>query len=88
MRIAAASDEAIAARVKHFLYRVPEELYDYSRDPDALGNLVDDAKYAKEVAQYRRQLLGHLKATGDPLHADFEKFLSKKKQRRAERSEE
>ena len=38
MQAAAATDSAVAARVRHFVYRTREELYDYARDPDALHN--------------------------------------------------
>lgn len=76
MREAAATDAAIAARIEHFVHRTPEELYDYQRDPDALHNLVDDARYAETIARYRALLLGHMKEFADPQRAAFERFLS------------
>ena len=39
MREAAQTSSRIADRVNLFLYRVPEELYDFERDPDGLNNL-------------------------------------------------
>ncbi|MEO0477596.1 MAG: sulfatase, partial [Planctomycetota bacterium] len=36
MQQAAENDSSIAKRVRHYLYRAPEEYYDYDTDPDAL----------------------------------------------------
>jgi N-sulfoglucosamine sulfohydrolase len=77
MRAAAASDEKIAARVKHFLYRTPEELYDYSADPDARHNLAGDPKYAGQLAKYRKMMAAHMESTGDPNAAAFAKVAGK-----------
>jgi N-sulfoglucosamine sulfohydrolase len=63
---AAETNEKLAARVKHFLYRTPEELYDYENDPDALNNLAADPKYKQELARLRKTLYKHMQATGDP----------------------
>ena len=60
MREAASNDAAIAARVKHFVYRTREELYDYGSDPHALHNLADDGQHAERLATYRAVLLRHL----------------------------
>ncbi|HUG20572.1 MAG TPA: sulfatase [Planctomycetaceae bacterium] len=65
LRNAAQTDPEIAARVRHFLYRTPEEFYDYENDPDALHNLIDDPKYQDEIQSFRRQLREQMKATGD-----------------------
>jgi N-sulfoglucosamine sulfohydrolase len=67
MREAAKSDKEIAARVKLFLYRVPEELYDFEQDPDALHNLVDDPNYRADLTRMRKELLDWMKRTGDPI---------------------
>ena len=72
MIAAAKTDPKIAARVKHFLYRTPEELYDYENDPAALHNLIDDPKYREQVKKYRGQMRAHMKATGDPVLQAFE----------------
>lgn len=71
MREAAENDPAIAARVKHFLYRVPEELYDFAADPDAKRNLIGDARYRKEIAELKTRLRAHLERTSDPLKGRF-----------------
>ncbi|HSG70095.1 MAG TPA: sulfatase [Planctomycetaceae bacterium] len=65
MRNAARTDPEIAARVQHFLYRTPEEFYDYENDPSALRNLIDDPKYQTEIQSFRRQLREQMTATGD-----------------------
>jgi len=44
---------------------VPEELYDFSADPDALHNLIDDPAYAEVAADLRRTLADHLADSGD-----------------------
>lgn len=76
MQEAARTDAAIAARVRHFVYRTPEELYDYRRDPDGLHNLIDDPRYEETAARYRALLLDHMKASNDPQRAAFERFLA------------
>lgn len=67
MQEAARSDPKIAERVKLFLYRVPEEFYDFEADPDALHNLIGDPRYKPEVERLRKLLREHLARTGDPL---------------------
>jgi len=71
MREAAKTDEKIAARVRMFLYRVPEEFYDYESDPCALKNLIDDPKYAPEIARMRKAMLEKMTACDDPLSQKF-----------------
>ena len=76
MREAAADDPAIAARVEHLLYRAKEELYDYSVDPDALENLIDDPAHGDRVERYRELLLEHMRTTDDPELKGYEEFLA------------
>jgi len=75
MQEAAKTDAAIAARVNHFLYRVPEELYDYEADPNALTNLIDDPKHAQVLAQLRKAMAETMAAHEDPLLAEFRKQI-------------
>ena len=75
MKAASANNSSIAERVKLFLYRVPEELYDYEKDPDALNNLIGDPAHKERVADFRRQLAEHMKSTSDPQLAPFTKFI-------------
>lgn len=78
MRAAAATDPVIAARVRHFVYRTKEELYDYANGPDALHNLMDDPKHEALTSKYRNILLRHLKDSADPQLAAFERFIGEK----------
>jgi N-sulfoglucosamine sulfohydrolase len=65
MKAAANGEAGIAARVEFFSYRQLEELYDFSVDPDALHNLIDDPVYASVAERLRGELQAHLKATND-----------------------
>ncbi len=81
MEAAASDDPAVAARVEHLRYRTKEELYDYSRDPDALtnlshlANLAHDTANADELEAYRDLMLERMRVTGDPELAGYEAFL-------------
>ena len=72
MQAAAGSDARIADRVRFFLYRAPQELYDFAADPCALTNLASGARYEKEMARMRRRLSEWMAATGDPLLRVFD----------------
>ena len=94
MRQLAAKDEKIAARLKLFDRRVPEEFYDYEKDPDALHNLIDDPAYQAEINKLRGELLAWMKRTGDPMLECFshredpkarEAYMTKVEQEAAER---
>ncbi len=67
MQEASRTDPRIAERVRFFLYRAPEEFYDYERDPNALHNLIADPEYRPEIERLRRMLREHMARTGDPL---------------------
>ncbi|MDX1565953.1 MAG: hypothetical protein R3236_11130, partial [Phycisphaeraceae bacterium] len=75
MVAAARNNPTIAARVKHFDYRVPEELYDYEKDLDARHNLVGQAGQKARLEKMRAALLKHMTETGDPQRESFEAFL-------------
>lgn len=79
MRAAAAVNPTIAARVRHFLYRTKEELYDYTRDPSALHNLIDDGRHEAVAKTHREILLRHMKKSGDPQLGAFERFMDGKR---------
>jgi N-sulfoglucosamine sulfohydrolase len=66
MIAAAPTNPAIAARVKHFVFRTKEELYDYATDPYALRNLIDDPRQRALAQTYRQLLLRHMQDTADP----------------------
>ena len=76
MKQAANTDPDIAARVQLFLYRVPEELYDFESDPDALHNLADDPIYQQQLATMRQELLAWMESTNDALISGYREFLS------------
>ena len=73
MNQAAATDAAIAARVKVFRYRSAEEFYDLRKDPDCLRNLVGEAAHAEALGRYRAQLGEWMAKTGDPHREAFER---------------
>jgi N-sulfoglucosamine sulfohydrolase len=75
MEKAAGNDPEIARRVRLFLYRVPEELYDFDKDPDALRNLVQEGEYQKELTTMRQRLLAWMHQTEDPLEAAYRSYL-------------
>lgn len=66
MEKAAGDDPEIEKRVKLFLYRVPEEFYDFAKDPDAKINLIDDPAYQSEIQAFREQLEQWMVETEDP----------------------
>lgn len=67
------TDPAVAARVKMFRYRVPEELYDYEKDPCAQHNLIADPACKPHLDRLRIQMLETMRATKDPLLEAFQK---------------
>lgn len=71
MRRAAGADATVAARVRHFLFREPEELYDFETDPDALRNRAGDGEVGAEMERMRRLLATEMERTRDPLSAAF-----------------
>jgi len=71
MRAAAEDDPRVAERVEMFLHRVPEELYDFENDPDALCNLIDDDQYATELQNLQDELERWMEKTGDPALTAF-----------------
>ena len=76
MTKAAESRPDVAARVRLFLYRVPEELYDYENDPCALNNLAADPKYKDELERLRGDMRKIMEATGDPLLSAFKERVA------------
>jgi N-sulfoglucosamine sulfohydrolase len=72
MKELAPNDEKIAARLDHFEHNSPEEFYDYEYDPDGLNNLVNDPKYAEEVAKHRAAMREFMKDSNDPILEAFD----------------
>ncbi len=77
MRKAAETDAKIAERVQFFLYRVPEELYDYEKDPCALQNRIADPALAPVLADMRKAMLERMTALGDPLTDQFRAHIER-----------
>ena len=71
MREAAKRDDGVAARVDHFLYRTPEELYDFANDPHAETNLIDDPAYAAVRTSLQAALEQWMEENDDPALAAF-----------------
>lgn len=67
MKALAANDKAIAARLDLFEHRVPEELYNYAADPDALVNLIDKPEQAAQRERLTRSLEEWMVKTADPM---------------------
>jgi N-sulfoglucosamine sulfohydrolase len=63
---AAKTDPEIAKRVELYKYRVPEEFYNFKKDPDGLNNLVNDPAYADELDKFRKKMLETMKRYNDP----------------------
>ena len=76
MKAGAAGDEDLAARIRLYSYRVPEELYHYESDPDALENLIDASDYADDLHALRTVLLEWMVETNDPLLSDFRVYMA------------
>ncbi|NQX89686.1 MAG: sulfatase [Halioglobus sp.] len=77
----AEKDEKLSARLQLLNFRVPEELYDVSADPNNLVNLVENPAYARELQRLQSELAQWMNDTDDPalsafLHRDDPAFLS------------
>ncbi len=71
MNEAAKNDPKIAARVKTFRTRVPEEFYDLEKDPNCLNNLINNPEYKSQIEQMKKQLDSWMVKTNDPLIEAF-----------------
>jgi hypothetical protein len=59
-------------RIKYiwFFHTGEEQLFDLSKDPHELKNLVHDRKYDKELLKWRQNMFNHLSERGDPFVKD------------------
>ena len=69
----AKQDKRLAKRLNLYKYRVPEELYDISNDPDCLHNLIDESRDQAALPSLRSELEGWMKRTKDPMLVVFQK---------------
>lgn len=72
MQSAAKSSPEIAARIQLFRYRVPEEFYDVSADPDCIHNLIDDPHAQDTIEMLQAKLVSHMQRTDDPMLKAFQ----------------
>ena len=56
----------VAKRADFFVHRCKEEFYDFSKDPDALNNLIDNPEYKEQVDEFRNLLREYMLKTEDP----------------------
>ncbi len=71
MQALAKTDPQVAARLHLIDHRLPEELYHYAYDPDALTNLLGKPEVADVQARLTRALEDWMQRTRDPLLAVF-----------------
>ena len=76
MAAASKSDAGLAARVKHYSFRVPFEFYDYEQDRDAMENRIDDPEMQATIQEYHRRLTAMMKSTKDPQLRNYRKQAS------------
>lgn len=67
----AKSDATLASRLDLYKYRVLEELYDVSKDPDCLKNLIDSPDHAENVKELQSRLESWMETTHDPMLEAF-----------------
>ena len=67
MQALAKTDPNVAARLKLFDHRVPEELYNYETDADALQNLIARAEFKAQRDRLTQQLDAWMVQTHDPM---------------------
>jgi N-sulfoglucosamine sulfohydrolase len=71
MQALAPTNPQIAERLRLFDRRVPEELYNYANDPDALNNLIDKPSDRPQLDRLTTLLEAWMVKTGDPMLAVF-----------------
>lgn len=71
MLAAAETDPKVKARTDFYSFRVSEEFYDLSKDPNERTNLVDDPAFREQIESMRTQLLELMRQSNDPLADAF-----------------
>jgi len=66
MQNAALKNREIESRVRLFSYRIPEEFYKLDQDPNALENLIQDARFSDEIKVFRKRIEAYMVEAGDP----------------------
>ena len=84
MQNESARSSDVAARVEVLVHRTPEELYDYSIDPGALHNLIDDPAHRTRVEEMRQAMLKWMDQTQDPLLPRYRAALAQSGEKAAD----
>jgi len=71
MKEAAGTDSLVSDRLNMYIYRVPEELYNFKTDPDGLVNLIDLPEYQEKIQEMKKLILQEMKRTRDPISEEF-----------------
>ena len=69
----ASSSKSLSARLDLYKHRVPEELYDVTKDPDCLVNLINQPKHQAELKELRAKLDAWMVRSKDPMLETFRK---------------
>ncbi|WP_312425860.1 sulfatase family protein [Lacrimispora sp.] len=80
MQAAGEEDQEIAERVRFLNYRCREEFYDFSKDPDALHNLIDDTQQER-IEEFRNLLESFMRESGDPVLPAYEAYAAQRKEK-------
>ncbi len=72
MEDAAKSDPKVAARIKVYRYRTPEEFYDLQNDPGCTKNLINDSQYKQVIEDFQKRLRNWMVKYNDPLLPAFD----------------
>ena len=78
MQSAGEDNEEILERVRFLNYRCREEFYDFTNDPNALHNLIDEPEYQEMIQKFRNRLEKYLKETEDPVYPDYRRIICQK----------
>jgi N-sulfoglucosamine sulfohydrolase len=71
VRLAKGGDEFMKKRDHLFNYRVKEEFFDYSKDPDSMYNLIDAPAYKKVIEKFRAKMVELMQKSNDPMLAIY-----------------
>ena len=74
----ASSDDRIQARVKQLVDGEPLMLFDTGSDLTERRNLINDPRYANDLAELSKKLSAHMQRTDDPQAMAFEAAIAKK----------
>ncbi len=75
--MSASTDEKIKPRVKQLVDGETLMFFDTVSDPSERKNVINDSKYAAEVAELSKKLLAHMQRTDDPQTKAFEAAVAK-----------